>query len=382
MTQKERNVVRSLFNDGVDSVRFSETFLKSASKSEVRQVLESLKTDLGDLSHVKEERDHYKARFEKGTANVLIDVNNNGLITGLYIKNVVLFGESIKHAVDDFLALPGETSISILRNGKPYLREGTDSALFCGSAFKIAVLAALEYTIDNQRSSWDNVLELGDIDRSLPTGIMHRWPTGTMVTVDSAAVMMMSLSDNTASDLLVRHLGRKTVEQFSPHSVPFLTTREAFILSQPDYSQLTERYRSMNEEERRELLSTISDIDKYRLPPPEASSNVLHPAIGWRFETMQLALLLSKIETKRLLSVGQPPFDTAPWSSFGYKGGESSGVINATFWLSGDDGTTYSISMTQNAEEDEIDRDQFFTRVGSIATQLSFLPPADKSDHN
>src|SRR5690606_39753601 len=52
------------------------------------------------------------------------------------------------------------------------------------------------------------ILEAGDV--SLPTGILQEWPVGTPMTIQSLATLMISISDNTATDVLLRVAGRDT----------------------------------------------------------------------------------------------------------------------------------------------------------------------------
>lgn len=62
-------------------------------------------------------------------------------------------------------------------------------------------------------------------------------PDGTQISVLDTAAKMISISDNTAANMLINLVGRSAVQaqdrQWSDHAalnVPFLTTREAFIL--------------------------------------------------------------------------------------------------------------------------------------------------------
>ena len=63
---------------------------------------------------------------------------------------------------------------------------------------------------------------------------MHTWPEGSPLTLHTAAVLLVSLSDNTAADLLLAELGRDRVEASldgagvgkHPMLRPFLSTLE------------------------------------------------------------------------------------------------------------------------------------------------------------
>ena len=77
-----------------------------------------------------------------------------------------------------------------------------------GSAFKLGVLKALKEQIAGGRHSWDEVAELTAPDLSLPSGIIQGWPMGAPLTLHSLAALMISISDNTATDVLMRVVGR------------------------------------------------------------------------------------------------------------------------------------------------------------------------------
>jgi beta-lactamase class A len=105
-----------------------------------------------------------------------------------------------------------------------------------GSTFKLWVLDALAGEIALGRLRWDQVVRLGQ--RSVPSGMMQDWPQGAAVTVETLATLMISRSDNTATDTLIRLLGREAVARrviATRHSapqrmLPILTTAEVFAL--------------------------------------------------------------------------------------------------------------------------------------------------------
>ena len=74
-------------------------------------------------------------------------------------------------------------------------------------------------------------------------------PDGTQISVQDAAAKMISISDNTATDMLINLVGRSAVEAALTSAGmanpaldrPFLTTREAFIL---DAGAMARRSRS------------------------------------------------------------------------------------------------------------------------------------------
>lgn len=100
-----------------------------------------------------------------------------------------------------------------------------------GSMFKLYVLgAAAEHIKD-----WKSELTIRPELKSLPSGVLQDRPDNSKVTVEEAAKLMISVSDNTAADLLLHRVGRKAVEAknrqwSSTRNEPFLSTREMFVI--------------------------------------------------------------------------------------------------------------------------------------------------------
>src|SRR5690606_27330832 len=80
------------------------------------------------------------------------------------------------------------------------------------SVFKMYVLYAVAQAIEAGTLTWSEQLEITDDVRSLPSGELQNEPAGTLVTVREAAEKMIAISDNTATDMLIKRLGREQVE--------------------------------------------------------------------------------------------------------------------------------------------------------------------------
>ena len=108
-----------------------------------------------------------------------------------------------------------------------------------GSVLKLYVLAALGTAVKSGTVSWTQQLTVTPELKSLPSGVLQDRPDGTRVSVQDVATGMISISDNTATDMLIHQLGRPAVEaelhaagMVDPsRNEPFLSTRETFILA-------------------------------------------------------------------------------------------------------------------------------------------------------
>ena len=182
------------------------------------------------------------------TVDMHITVSNAGnhLIEGL------LFGpgtpafkrlEDVVAKIGTLHGTSGFLAAKLTANGiEPVAQYNPDTSLALGSAFKLYVLATLLKEINSGQRHWSDVVDLDSASRSLPSGEMHMWPVGSPVTLATAATLMISISDNTATDLLIHTLGRKNIEAMlaeagnlhASRDIPFLTTLEMFKLKSND----------------------------------------------------------------------------------------------------------------------------------------------------
>jgi beta-lactamase class A len=106
--------------------------------------------------------------------------------------------------------------------------------------------------------------------------VLQDEPDGTQISVLEAAVKMISISDNTATDILIDLVGRSAVEAALTETGmakpslnrPFLTTRETFVLTLEQWPALAKRYVAADEAGRRALLANTVD----RLPLPDMTA--------------------------------------------------------------------------------------------------------------
>ena len=98
------------------------------------------------------------------------------------------------------------------------------------------------------------------------SGTLQNLRDGTTLTVEQVAVKMISVSDNTGADLLLKLVGRAAVEAqvrawaANPSlDMPFLTASEMFALKYADYPARANHYLSLNASQRAAYLATTAD---------------------------------------------------------------------------------------------------------------------------
>ncbi|MBP0017810.1 MAG: serine hydrolase [Cyanobacteria bacterium SBLK] len=349
-------VLDRLFTDSApDEKWFDPLFLEEISLTDIGKILEQIRQTLGTYQTVREAEDGYLLVFEQGSVPVQIRLNREGRIIYLLfqppIGNQILSWEEIVRQLREF---SGEVSFLALEDGQTIAHLQSDRPLAVGSAFKLAVLAALKQEINQGNFAWDEVVKLKSQWQSLPSGMLQDWREGFPITVHTLATLMISLSDNTATDALIALLGRETVEAFSARNRPFLTTREAFILKNPDNQRFLQQYRAGNEAEKRRILAAARSAS---LPQVNIfSGNPVAVDVEWFFSSRELCQLMAEVGDLPLMSVNPGIVNPKMWERVSFKGGSEPGVLNFTTQLTDRKGRRYCLALTWNDDRplDEI----------------------------
>lgn len=329
--------------------------------------------------------------FDRADVTMLVQAAPDGRVVGLRIVDVSARNDSLDRLTADIAALPGTTGwglYRIERNGRATMLHGSNAeqALAIGSMFKLTILGALDAEIAAGRMRWSDVITL---DRqSVPSGISIAWPNGAPVTLHTLATLMISQSDNRASDVLLHHVGRERVEAFArvhgglsgQNAYPLLSTLEATVLKNPTLGAARERWLAGSEAQRRAVLRefagewTVADVDwsAFAAGPADidriewfASADSVAAVLGWIARS-------ASDDARAILSVnpGIPPAAASHWASVGYKGGSEPGVMAMSLLLRAADDRSYVVSMAWNNPSAAVDEAQMAMLVARAATLL------------
>ena len=246
-----------------------------------------------------------------------------------------------------------------------------------GAAFKLYVLAALGHAVASGTVRWNQPLTVTAQLKSLPAGELQNEPDGTQVSVLDTAAAMTSLSDNTATDMLINLVGRSAVEDALTTTGmanpaldrPLLTTREIFVLKLRQWPALAERYISANEPSRRTLLA--STVDRAPLPAVTAAGSWIAPRDINSLEYFasasdicrayaSLAALaarpgLSPIGQVLSLNDDSLALDPAQWKTTWFKGGSEPGVLTMAYLATTRTGHSYVVTVLAEDPSQPID---------------------------
>ena len=240
------------------------------------------------------------------------------------------------------------------------------------SMFKLFVLGALAEQIAAGRVRWDQELTVEPSlqSRGSIAGSLQYSPAGTRVTVREAATKMISISDNTAADMLIHLVGRSAVEaqvrRWSAHAAlddPFLTTREVILLHYSDFPSLARRYLSLSPAGRQAFLT--STVDPLPLAGVVGSSQPRDIAsIEWFASPDDLCRAFAGLQSLAsrpglgpiagVLSVnhGDSGLEAPQWQSVWFKGGSEPGVLTLGYRARTAQGQSYVVvAMAEDPDE-------------------------------
>jgi beta-lactamase class A len=356
----------------IQSEWFTPEFLQAVPVSQIEQIVKQLKATLGNYQSVRQEGSHYLVLFDGGVVPTRITLDPQGRIAGLLFEAPRPMAMSLEEAIAQLQALPGEVGFLVVKEGTEMAALNADRALAVGSTFKLAVLDVLARQVETGQRQWSDVVALRPHWKSLPTGILQNWPEGSPLTLFSLASLMISISDNTATDALIEIVGRDEIEAIATHNRPFLTTREAFILKNPENAELLQRYRQGDETTRRQILT---ELQTYDLPGVEMfGAEPLALDVEWFFSTRELCQLMENVAPLPLIQINPGVANPQDWRAIAYKGGSEPGVLNFTTSLEDGNGQTYCISATWNNKQAVLDETRFQTIYSAAITGLKELP--------
>ncbi len=357
---------------------FTPAFLQQVSATQIQGVISQITQNLGEYQSVAETEAGFEVRFEHGTVPAQIELDSNGQITSLFFQPAIT-PISPEEAASAIQEAPYSASLLILKNGEEQANVSADQPLAVGSAFKLAALAALQEQVQTEELSWDTVVELQPEWKSLPSGILQDWPIGSALTIETLATLMISISDNTATDALINIVGRENIEALTPRNQPFLTTREFFTLKNPANASWLERYRAGDLDTQQQVLTEVPN-----LPLPAASVFAGDPIsldVEWFFTGQELCQLIEQVAPLSAMRVNPGVANPADWQQVAFKGGSEPGVLNLTTWLVDQAGDTYCVTTTWNNPDQALDEtalSQF--HQGAIAGLKSDILPQNPEE--
>jgi Beta-lactamase enzyme family/ORF 12 gene product N-terminal len=357
---------------------FDALFLGQVSTARINAVLADIPATRGSLvGLLAEDPSSLIAIAGFGTErwNVSLAVDGSGLIDGLRLAPSV--SVSSWSEVDKALvALAPNVSFLAARVSKgtcaPIHQLDSSTPRPLASELKLFVLGALAHRVATGQVGWKQELTVGNQLRSsgnpVGSGSLEFSPAGTKVSVQETATKMISISDNTAADMLINLVGRSAVETQVRHwsstpelDVPFLTTREMFLLHYVNYPTLANAYLKRTPSAREAFVD--SSVDPLSLSEVRDSTeprdidkiewfgspdDICRAFVG--LQRLSHQPKLSPIASILSVNKGDLGLDPSKWPTVWFKGGSEPGVLTLGYLATNSRGQTFVVSaMLSNA---------------------------------
>ncbi|MBV7486073.1 serine hydrolase [Bordetella sp. BOR01] len=341
---RPEQAIERLFAAPIQQAWFTPAFLKQVPLDRMAGLLRQLQAQHGAFESVKRDGRGYMVSLQRARVPTRLVLDTEGRIAGLWFEAPIIPG-SLQDQVAAIAALPGQTAVLVLRDDAPMAAHRADTPLAVGSTAKLAILKAVAGAVAQGKMAWDQAVPLDPAWRSLPTGILQDWPAGTPITVASLANLMISISDNTATDALIWLAGRDAIQAVTPRNTPFMTTRELFTMKAAGHAGLRSAWVAGDPTGRRALLDGMATA-----PLPDAGQLEAQPTIDveWYLSVREACALITELAVQPALHINPGLAAPAKWARIAYKGGSEPGVLNFTIFMQDPEGTRYCVSASWN----------------------------------
>lgn len=360
-------VPRAPISDNELTGHFTAGFLKAVPPAQLNQSLVSVKSMA--LNKIVAAQDtQLVARITVGTTSydMVIHVDATGLMDGLRFAEPVepkptpTSWAEVDKRVRAVAPEAGFLAAELTDSGKcrPVHGVAAGEARPLGSMFKLYVLGAVVSRIKSGAFGWDTRLTITPELKSVGSGELQDRPDGSKISVLEAAKLMISISDNTAADMLVHKAGRKTVERTmrdwgvrDKRNVPLLTTRELFVLKGVDHPAGVKKYLSLSTAKKRAHLDkVVAEIPPSKIQPWTTPRDL--DTIEWFASPSDICRAyagLVKLSDRRvgeIMSINDAGIglDKAQWPTVWFKGGSELGVSDMGFLGRTSKGRTYVVT--------------------------------------
>lgn len=383
LTTRANELVVILGGGGDFDAYFDSAFRAAVPKEKWAAITAQLVADMGkplavdSVKPVTPFSAYVRVKFERGIVNLQIAVDPAAphRVTGLLMTGAERADDGFTKLTGDFRALPGASGFGVyaLGNGAPRLVAGfnAERSAPLGSGFKLWVLGELVREIAAGERKWSDVVPVGA--KSLPSGMTQSWPDGSPVTLQTLAILMISISDNTATDTLIALEGEKldafVARAGAPQLAPVLTTRQMFAIKTASNADLAAEWAAAaTPAARRKLLNdnaarlAATPID----PMMFAGKPVAIDTLEWFASPAQTAAMLDWLRAsgptaQAILAInsGAPPASAQRYVYVGYKGGSEPGVITLSYLVQRKDGRWLAVVAYWHRADAGVDTPQF-----------------------
>lgn len=374
---------------------FAQLFKSQVPKAQFDQIGKQFRSQFGQATKVESVSvatpwdATVKLGFDKGvgTIRIVVDQASPHQVTALLFTTTEPRGDSLAMIESDFRKLPGVAGFGVYSlEEKPVAMAeiAATTTMPIGSAFKLWVLAEAARQVSAGERKWSDIVALGP--RSLPSGVTQAWPAGAPATLHTLATLMISISDNSATDTLLTTLGRARIDAVVASAgtadpdatLPILTTMEAFRLKAPANADLAARWKAAGPDGRRRLL--VDNAARLTATPIDAGmfgDKPLALDVEWFASPRDQAATLNWLRLEggkdalAILAVNPGTPQAALFDYAGFKGGSEPGVIYGSWLLKTKTGKWFAVTGGWHRTDAGVETPSFMNIMNRLIAQVA-----------
>lgn len=263
-------------------------------------------------------------------------------------------------------------------------QQHADERFAIGSSFKLFILGTLAEEANAGQRRLANVFRLREPWIGPPHSELAEWPLGSPVTLQTLALKMISISDNTATDHLIHILGRENIEhqmarmghEHPQWNTPLLTTRDMVMLRDKNTGNLGREYLKLDVAARRQMLAKLQqqpidfeqvdfDTAAYDLAEWYACPEDMARALAW---IKQHTGERDAAHPLRAVLAVEPKlkYDPEVWPYVGFKGGSEDQLLAGNWLLRHKNGNWYTMHVWCNSPDKKLPIPEMVTAVQTL----------------
>lgn len=377
---------------------FNAAFRAQVPDAQIQSVVQQLTTQYGaargleGIEPVSAQAGIIHLRYARAIVHMQLTVEPAApyLVSGLLLAGADMTGDTMAAVLGELRQLPGQVNFAVARLGDnaPTLLNSieADRPLATGSTFKLFILGELSRQVQAGQRHWSDVV---NVDRSsIGGGTVAGFPRGAPITLHTLASLMISISDNSATDILLHVVGRENVERMMAamgvrdpaRNRPLLSTLELGLVKAAPANAFA-LWQQADEATRRQLLANdYAATDASRINAALFAGNPVRiDTVEWFASASDFVRVMDWLRrhaddtAKGILAIsgGLPPQPLSSLRYAGFKGGSEPGVANLTYLVQTRSGAWYALSTGWNNPAAPVDAGRL---AGLAARAIQLLP--------
>ena len=162
-----------------------------------------------------------------------------------------------------------------IRSGKT-VAINADEPVNTASVIKVAIMLEAMYQVKEGRASFDDVLQLRKEDQVSGSGVLLLFRPPAQINLETALALMITQSDNTATNLVLARIGRENVNQ-RLRSLGFTLTTSIRPISRPKEGDQSPELKpfGIGRTTAREMARILESIDRCDLADPKLCAKMV-----------------------------------------------------------------------------------------------------------